>query len=73
MSANMMPLGEAFYRRKVAHIQERVAEARLDGILLLDTYNVIYASGFVHIASERPIGLYIPKNRDPILFVPLLE
>lgn len=67
------PLNESFYRRKLAQIQERLAEAALDGILLLNQYNVIYASGFFHTPSERPIGFYIPASGEPTLYVPLLE
>lgn len=68
-----MPLGEAFYRRRVAVIQQTLAEQALDGLLLLDTNDVVYASGFVHSPSERPVGLYIPSSGAPALFVPLLE
>ncbi len=67
------PLNETFYRRKLAQIQARLAEAELDGILLLNQYNVIYASGFFHSASERPIGFYIPSSGEPTLYIPLLE
>lgn len=69
----MLQLNESFYRRKVAQIQARLEHERLDGMLLLDVHNVIYASGFFHIPSERPLGMYIPKSGDPALFVPLLE
>lgn len=69
----MMPLGEAFYRRKVEDIQTRLDDENLDGVLLIDTYNVMYASGFIHTESERPIGFFIPKSGQPALFVPLLE
>jgi Xaa-Pro dipeptidase len=67
------PLGESFYRRKLGHIQTKLAEAELDGILLLDMYNVMYASGFFHSPSERPIGFYIPASGEPTLYIPLLE
>lgn len=69
----MMPLGVDFYRRRVAAIQHELDDRRLDGVLLLDTHDVIYTSGFVHIPSERPIGLYVPLRGEPVLFVPLLE
>ena len=69
----MMPLGEAFYRRKVREIQTRMQDENYDGILLLNMANVIYASGFLHTPSERPIGFFIPESGDPTLFVPLLE
>jgi Xaa-Pro dipeptidase len=62
-----------FYRRKVASIQARLETHDVDGILLLETFNVIYASGFFHIPSERPLGLFIPSSGAPVLFVPLLE
>ena len=73
MSLDLKPLGEAFYRRKVQQVQESLAGTELDGLLLLDMHNVIYASGFFHSPSERPIGFYIPASGDPTLFVPLLE
>lgn len=66
-------LPESFYRRKVQQIQAALDPEGLDGLLLLDVYNVIYASGFFHTPSERPLGLFIPKHGQPALFVPLLE
>ena len=69
----MMPLGEPFYRRRVAVIQAALTDHDIDGILILDTHNVMYSSGFVHIESERPIGCFVPASGAPILFVPLLE
>lgn len=68
-----MMLEAAFYLRKQAQIQAALEAVALDGILLLDTHNVIYASGFWHIPSERPIGLFVPRVGQPILYVPLLE
>jgi Xaa-Pro aminopeptidase len=66
-------LSEAFYRRKIEQIQARMEAERLDGLLLLDVPNVIYACGFFHTPSERPLGLFIPASGEPALFVPLLE
>jgi len=66
-------LNEAFYRRKIAQIQSRLDAEHLDGLLLLDVPNVIYACGFFHVPSERPLGLFIPKQGEVALFVPLLE
>lgn len=69
----MQLLSEAFYRRKIGQIQARMDVLQLDGMLLLDVPNVIYACGFFHTPSERPLGLYIPKQGEVALFVPLLE
>jgi Xaa-Pro aminopeptidase len=66
-------LGLAFYQNNVRRIQAALSQQGIDGLLLLDAHNLIYASGFFHSVSERPIGLFIPASRDPILLVPLLE
>ena len=73
MNLDLAPLGETFYRRKVLQIQDKISETELDGLLLLDMHNVIYASGFFHSPSERPIGFFIPVRGEPVLLVPLLE
>lgn len=67
------PLEETFYRRLVGRLQVKIEQMSLDGILLLDRANVIYLTGFHHIPSERPIGVYVPSAGDPTLFAPLLE
>ena len=63
----MQLLSEAFYRRKIGQIQARMDAEQLDGMLLLDVPNVIYACGFFHTPSERPLGLYIPKNGEVVV------
>lgn len=68
-----MTLESNFYRRKVAQIQTGLAEEGLEGLLLLDPYNVYYTVGFFHIPTERPLTVYIPTDGDPALFLPLLE
>ena len=46
----------------------------LDGMLLLDAANVMWATGFFHIPNERPLGIYISAHGNaPIFFVPFLE
>ncbi len=70
---NLEPLGESFCRRKIVQIQSKLTEANLEGILILELHNVIYASGFFHSPSERPIGFFIPERGEPTLFIPLLE
>ncbi|MFZ4813147.1 MAG: M24 family metallopeptidase [Phototrophicaceae bacterium] len=69
----MMPLGEAFYRGRVRAIREQVVAAGAKGILILNMPDVVYASGFVHSPSERPIGLFVPADGEPVLLIPLLE
>ncbi len=68
-----MKLTTDWYKRKTAQIQEQIASENLDGLLLLDPFNIFYATGFFHQSTERPLGCYIPTSGDPVFYVPLLE
>lgn len=67
------PLGPAFYRRIQDRLRHRLEAEGHDGLLMLATGNVVYATGFFHSANERPIAVYVPVEGKPVLFVPLLE
>jgi len=69
----MRLLGADFHRGRIAAIRERLDEQGLAGILLLNASDVYYASGYLPIPSERPIGLYIGPNERSVLYIPLLE
>jgi Xaa-Pro dipeptidase len=66
-------LGADFYRARVAQLQAAAGVTGLDGLLLLNAANLMWATGFFHIPNERPIGLYLPADGAPVLFVPFLE
>lgn len=71
--SGIVRLDAAFHQGRVAAVQAALAETPLAGLLVLNASNVIYLSGFYHIPSERPIGVFVPRAGDPILFIPLLE
>jgi Xaa-Pro dipeptidase len=62
-----------WYRRKIARVQQEMARRKLDAMVLLNSHNVIYTTGYFHLSTERPLGALIPKSGDPTLFVPGLE
>jgi len=62
-----------WYRRKIAQVQEEMARRKLDALVLLNSHNVIYTTGYFHLSTERPLAALIPKSGDPVLFVPGLE
>jgi Xaa-Pro aminopeptidase len=66
-------LGRDHYLGRVEAIRAYLDSQRLDGFLLLDAANVMWASGFFHIPNERPLALYVPLRGAPTFFVPLLE
>lgn len=66
-------LGAEHYRARLVELQARLAAGGLDGALLLDPNNVMWACGFFHIPNERPLGLWLPTAGAPALLVPFLE
>jgi Xaa-Pro dipeptidase len=73
VTAPLEPLSPAFHKAVVERIRSSVEAAGVDGMLILDTANVIYATGFFHSANERPMGLWVPRRGPPSLLVPHLE
>jgi len=69
----LAPLGAPFREQVRQTLRQRAADRGLDGILMLSPANVFYACGFHFSVNERPIGLYVPVDGEPTLFVPLLE
>jgi Xaa-Pro dipeptidase len=72
-AASVGPLTPHFYRSVLDRIREKTAAAGCEGFLILDSHNLIYASGFFHRANERPMGLYVPVDSEPVMLVPHLE
>ena len=70
---DLAPLGRGDHAALRERLRLTAEDNGLDGVLLLKPMNVAYASGFFHIPNERPVGLYIAVDHDPILFVPEIE
>ncbi|MBW7885679.1 MAG: aminopeptidase P family protein [Caldilineaceae bacterium] len=68
-----MRLGVPFYQRKVQAVQQELANRKLAGLLTLHYAQICYLAGFFHYPNERPVGLFIPQQGDPSLFIPRLE
>jgi len=74
-ASDVQPLSFVVRQRLRTRLVEQALrdDPHLDGILLLSHANVVWASGFDHSPSERPVGLYVPAEGQPTLFVPTLE
>ena len=72
MSA-LSPLPASFRAMLRNRVRAELEREGHDGLLVLDTWNVVYLSGFHHSPNERPVGLWVPVAGEPILFVPFLE
>lgn len=73
LPAHVAPLDASVRKRFHARLRTTIESEELDGLLLLRHPNVVWASGFDHSPSERPVGWYLPLAGEPVLFVPLLE
>jgi Xaa-Pro dipeptidase len=62
-----------WYQRKIKQIQEEMKKKNLNALLLLSATNIIYATGYFHLSTERPLAALIPESGDPALFIPDLE
>lgn len=62
-----------WYKRKIVQVQAAMARRKLDALVLLDSHNVIYTTGYFHRSTERPLAALIPASGDPALFIPELE
>jgi Xaa-Pro aminopeptidase len=54
-------------------LRARAQAAGLDGLLLLAPGNLAYATGWMFSVNERPMGLWLPVDGDPVMMVPHLE
>lgn len=69
----MKPLDASFFVRARDRLRTRAQDADLDGLLLLRAPNLAYATGLFLSANERPMGVWLPADGDPILMLPGLE
>jgi Xaa-Pro aminopeptidase len=73
MERRSVYLDDDHYRQRVHLIQQRIGARDLDGLLILNPANLMWACGFFHIPNERPLGLYIPSHGRPLLLAAHLE
>lgn len=67
------PLSASFYEQARSRLQRRLRAEELNGALILSPGNLIYLTGFHYAVNERPLGLFVPQEGEPVLFVPRLE
>ena len=61
------------YRKRVENVKGELQKRNLDALILMNSANIAYMSGFFHVSTERPIQLLIPVEGDLTLIVPKLE
>jgi len=75
-----MPVGfaqikitEAEYRARRVALQQQVTLNNCDGVVLFDSFYILYYTGFAFIPTERPIAFVMNAAGQMALFVPRME
>lgn len=61
------------YENRVEKLLEYVNSNKLSGVVLFDSYYILYYTGFAFIPTERPIAFVMGSVGERALFVPRLE
>ncbi|MFQ6126387.1 MAG: M24 family metallopeptidase [Candidatus Heimdallarchaeota archaeon] len=61
------------FQMRIQAVRERLQEKKLDGMVIFSPKSIFYLCGFGHIATERPIAMFVPVAGEPSLFIPMLE
>ncbi|SDD33683.1 M24 family metallopeptidase [Auraticoccus monumenti] len=68
-----MHLPDTFYQRVRTRLTERLADERLDGVLVTAPGDVAYLAGFFYAVTERPVYLWLGADGEAVLLVPELD
>lgn len=61
------------YQERQAHFFSNVKSRQVDGVIVFNTTNIFYLTGFFFRPSERPIAFFIDPKQHTHLFVPAME
>lgn len=61
------------YRHRTTRLLEHVEAEKLSGVVIFDSYYILYYTGFAFIPTERPMAFAMNSRGDTALFVPRLE
>lgn len=70
---NILKINESEYCKRIDRLREYLSLKNLTGVVLFDSYFILYFSGFAFIPTERPIAFMLTGDGDTVLFVPRLE
>ncbi len=66
-------ISQAEFQTRAGRLREHLQAEELSGVVLFDSFYVLYHSGFAFIPTERPIAFAMNAQGDKALFVPRLE
>ena len=61
------------FNTRADYLLQYIKEAKLNGVVLFDSFYILYYCGFAFIPTERPIAFVMNYKGEKGLFVPRLE
>jgi Xaa-Pro aminopeptidase len=68
-----LKIGDAEYRARCEQLLGHIRAQNLSGVVLFDSYYILYYTGFAFIPTERPMAFVMNRSGERGLFVPRLE
>jgi Xaa-Pro aminopeptidase len=66
-------ISRAEFNGRIQRLLDHIKEENLLGVVLFDSTNILYYTGFAFISTERPIALAMNADGETAMFVPRLE
>jgi len=73
MKIHSIHIQQAEYIQRAERLQQFVSANNLRGVVLFDSINILYFSGFAFIPTERPIAFALSASGERAMMVPRLE
>ena len=73
MVSGDLAISHAEYRSRVEKIRDQLKRSKSAALYLTNPTRILYATGFSHISTERPLALVIPKDGAIFIMGPHLE
>jgi len=73
MASAELKISTAEHRSRIEKIQKQLRRRRIDALYLTNSTRILYATGFAHISTERPLAAVVPNEDPPFFIAPQLE
>ena len=73
MPFDELRISQSEHKDRIEKVQGQMRGRGIDALYLVNPTRILYATGFSHIPTERPIALVIPKDRGLFFMGPRLE
>src|SRR6266545_1777900 len=73
MPSNELRISLAEHKDRIEKIRNQMRKGGIDALYLVNSPRILYATGFSHISTERPLSLVIPRDGELFFLAPQLE